>query len=68
MVTANRNPIDVLRTFAHELVHIKQEQDGKLHKGSGQTGSDEENEANALAGILLRNFSQEFPEYLGLTL
>ena len=54
----NRNMADILRTLAHELVHRKQEEDGRLDINSGKTGSDIENEANAQAGVLLRNFGK----------
>jgi hypothetical protein len=54
----NRNTADILRTLAHELVHRKQEFEGKLDNNSGNTGSEVENEANALAGVLLRDFGQ----------
>jgi Zn-dependent peptidase ImmA (M78 family) len=49
---------DILRTLAHELVHRKQEEDGRLDINSGKTGSPIEDEANAMAGILLRNFGK----------
>lgn len=51
--------VDVLRSIAHELVHQKQHDDNKLNINSGETGSPEENEANALAGILMRHFQKE---------
>jgi len=54
----NRNMADILRTLAHELVHRKQEEDGKLDPTSGQTGSPIEDEANSMAGVLLRNFGK----------
>lgn len=54
----NRNMADILRTLAHELVHRKQAEDGRLNITSGETGSDIENEANAQAGVLLRNFGK----------
>jgi hypothetical protein len=54
----NRNMADILRTLAHELVHRKQEEDGKLDIKSGETGSPIEDEANATAGVLLRNFGK----------
>lgn len=62
IVTKGRHPKDVLRTLAHELVHSCQHNDGKLHDESGETGSPEENEANAKAGIIMRNFNQANPE------
>jgi len=54
----NRNMADILRTLAHELVHRKQEEDGRLDPTSGQTGSPIEDEANSMAGVLLRNFGK----------
>ena len=62
VVVANRNLADVLRTLAHELVHFKQNKMGKLSIDSNKTGSDDENEANALAGVLMRDFSKKFSE------
>ena len=53
---------DVLRTLAHELVHHKQNEMGKLKIDSGKAGSDIENEANAKAGILMRDFGKEREE------
>lgn len=58
---AGRHPADVLRTLGHELVHHKQDLDGKLHDGAGETGSDCENEANSEAGVLLRNYGRANP-------
>jgi cytidyltransferase-like protein len=55
----NRNTADILRTLAHELVHHKQGEDNRIEQGSGETGSEIENEANAQAGILLRKFGKE---------
>lgn len=66
LVTGGRHPVDVLRTLAHELTHHKQNLAGVLDAHSGQTGTDEENEANANAGIVMRNFNAEHPEYLRL--
>lgn len=61
---ANRHPVDILRTVAHELVHYKQDLLDQLHDDSGQTGSPEENQANELAGVILRNFNKRYPEFL----
>jgi len=58
----NRNMGDILRTLAHELVHHKQNEDGRISYESGKTGSDIENEANAKAGILLRDFGKQHDE------
>jgi len=54
----NRNMADVLRTLCHELVHHKQNEEGRLKANSGETGSDIENEANATAGIILREYGK----------
>ena len=61
---SNRHPNDILRTIAHELVHYKQDTEHQLDHYSGETGSPEENQANALAGIVMRNFNKQYPEYL----
>jgi len=56
---SNRSLPDILRTLAHELVHLKQRQVGTIGGyEDGSTGSDVENEANAAAGILLRDFGK----------
>jgi hypothetical protein len=61
VVATNRNLADVLRTFAHELIHHKQRLKGQLDNNSSDTGSDMENEANALAGVYMREFGQKNP-------
>ena len=58
---AGRHPSDIFRTIAHELVHHKQNGEGKIQIGSGETGSDVENEANAVAGVILRKFNHTYP-------
>jgi cytidyltransferase-like protein len=54
----NRNMADILRTLAHELVHRRQAELGMIDNMSGETGSTIENEANAMAGVLLRDFGK----------
>lgn len=54
----DRHVMDVIRTLAHELVHRAQAQHQELTADDGATGSHIENEANALAGILLRLYNQ----------
>ena len=51
--------MDVLRTLAHELVHWKQCQMGE--ELDGADGSDAENQANAVAGIIMRRFGKSYP-------
>lgn len=57
-----RHIMDVLRSLAHELVHFKQDLDGVLNADSGKTGSNHENEANAIAGKLMRKYGKLNPE------
>jgi hypothetical protein len=59
----DRQPMDILRTLAHELVHFKQQMQNKLDKHSGDTGSAEENEARAEAGVIMRHFAKKHPGY-----
>lgn len=63
LAVENRHPIDILRTLAHELVHWRQREEDRLPNGAGATGSKEENEANSMAGIIMREFGQRYPEY-----
>ncbi len=60
VVTKDRHPIDVMRTLAHELVHYKQRTKGQDMDGSD--GSDTENQANAIAGVIMRRFGKAHPE------
>jgi nicotinamide mononucleotide adenylyltransferase len=62
VVKGSRLTADILRTLAHELVHRKQAEVGPLSAEDGKTGSEAENEANAAAGVLLRQFGQYRPE------
>lgn len=57
-----RHILDVLRTLAHELTHARQDQRDDLPDDAGRTGSDWENEANARAGIIMRDFADARPE------
>jgi hypothetical protein len=51
---------DILRTLAHELVHHMQNLNGD--ELNGDDGSGIENEANAMAGVIMREFGRENPE------
>jgi hypothetical protein len=59
---ADRHVMDILRTVAHELVHYHQQEQQDLPPDAGETGSEYENEANARAGELMRNYGQAHPE------
>jgi hypothetical protein len=61
VVTKGRHPMDVARTLAHELVHWKQRTESMELNGSD--GSETENQANALAGVIMRKFGKMYPEY-----
>ena len=58
---AERHRADVYRTLAHEIVHYWQDLNGRLDENSGETGSDIENEANAFAGIIMREYAKHNP-------
>jgi len=59
---SNRNIVDIYRTLAHELVHAKQNEMGLLKPDSGDTGSDIENDANSIAGIIMRDYGKSNPD------
>lgn len=58
---ANRHVMDTLRTTAHELVHCRQNQEHQLPDHAGETGSDWENQANAMAGAIMRDYAELNP-------
>jgi hypothetical protein len=60
----NRHPMDILRTFAHEVIHYKQVMEGK--KMSSLPGGVIENQANAKAGEIMRKYGQLYPELFDL--
>lgn len=62
VVIRNRHPLDVMRTLAHELTHYRQDMEGRIEPDSGQTGSPIENEANAMAGRIMRRFGRSHPD------
>jgi hypothetical protein len=62
----DRAIVDIMRSIAHELVHMKQDIDGRLednnHDTNNEAGSPIENEANSVAGVIIRKFGEEYPE------
>jgi hypothetical protein len=58
--TEGRLTADILRTIAHEMVHRKQDEMGIIKDRTldGKTGSDVENKAHAVAGILMREYGK----------
>ena len=61
-VIVNRNLADILRTLAHELVHHCQNERYGITAEDGETGSDIENEANAVAGQIMREYGKRNPD------
>lgn len=61
VVAVNRNLADVLRTLAHEMVHFLQHSEDRLYADAGKDGSDIENEANAKAAVIMREFGRNNP-------
>lgn len=65
VLSKDRMLIDVLRTLVHEWVHEFQHQkmglkdDDKIQ----DIGGPEENMANVLAGIIMKKFQKEYPEF-----
>ena len=63
ITVVNRHIMDVCRTLAHELVHYKQDLNRELDgENPGATGSPQENEANAEAAIIMRNWGKANPD------
>ena len=59
---ADRHPMDIMRTLAHELVHRNQDEHEPMPDHAGATGSEWENEANAKAGVLMRGYGEQNPD------
>jgi hypothetical protein len=59
---ADRHPMDIMRTLAHELIHRRQDEIEPMPDHAGETGSDWENEANAQAGVLMRGYGEQNPD------
>lgn len=53
-----RNLADICRSLAHELVHHRQQELGLIYSNAGETGTDIENDANSIAGILMREYGK----------
>ena len=50
--------VDVMRSIAHELVHHSQWEQGKLKVKPPDIGGEIEDEANAVAGQIIKKFSK----------
>lgn len=58
----NRALVDIMRSVAHELVHHKQFEQGRLVVRPPDIGGEIEDEANAKAGQYIKMFSKENPD------
>lgn len=58
----NRGLADVLRSVAHELIHHKQNQSNLLDVPHPDVGGQIEDEANSVAGQLVKKFGYKYPE------
>jgi hypothetical protein len=70
-ICAGRHVIDYCRTIAHELTHMKQDVDGRIQGLQQEIGGQIEDEANYMAGRLVKHFiknilSKEDKAKLGL--
>jgi len=58
--------VDIMRSIAHEMTHLKQDVEKRLEKKdhikNNAAGSPIENEANAKAGEIMRKFGENHPE------
>lgn len=65
----NRHKLDVFRSLAHELVHYNQDLNGDLEDveqvRSDNDGVPIENEANSMAGVIMREYGRQKPEFFG---
>ncbi len=57
----NRALVDVMRSIAHELVHHKQFEQGRLKVQPPDIGGEIEDEANAKAGQYIKMYAKEDP-------
>ena len=55
----NRALVDVMRSIAHELVHHKQFEQGRLEVKPPDIGGEIEDEANAKAGQFIKMFAKQ---------
>jgi len=56
----NRALVDIMRSIAHELVHHKQFEQGRLKVQPPDIGGEIEDEANAKAGQFIKMFAMEY--------
>ena len=58
--------VDIMRSIAHEMTHMKQDIEGRLepsqHEKNNAAGSPIENEANSKSGEIIRHFGKKYPQ------
>tara|TARA_E500000331_G_scaffold358038_1_gene422374 strand:+ start:4197 stop:4619 length:423 start_codon:yes stop_codon:yes gene_type:complete len=58
----NRALVDILRSLAHEMTHLMQDEKGELQGIIQDAGGYIEDQANAKAGELIKLFAKSMPE------
>lgn len=58
-IIEKRNILDVFRTIAHEMVHQRQQSRGELNGDIPEIGGKIEDEANAVAGQIMKAFTKQ---------
>jgi hypothetical protein len=71
VIVQNRHPIDCCRSIAHEMIHQRQKYQNRLNGVVQEIGGDIEDEANAAAGRVVKEFiknqlTEEQKRFLGL--
>jgi len=61
LATHGRHIVDILRTLAHEMTHARQNEVTGLPDDAGETGSEYEDSANAMAGRIMRHWAESEP-------
>jgi hypothetical protein len=61
LATHGRHIVDILRTLAHEMTHARQSEVTGLPDDAGETGSEYEDSANAMAGRIMRHWAESEP-------
>jgi len=70
-ISQNRHFIDYCRTIAHEMVHLKQDIDGRVTGDIPEIGGEIEDEANSISGQIIKSYikkhlTPEQKKFLGL--
>lgn len=55
----NRAFVDILRSIAHEMTHMRQDVNGEINGPVQDIGGYHENQANAMSGALIKMFAKK---------